>query len=497
MNILYLHTDPIIRREHLYYSIANFLEERYGHNVIFSYVGPQIINFKGSIPAYNFDEWARKNKKLIINSSILDLEREFFLSNLWLGIVSERRIANYSLLENTFGFRKYKIDDLLYLLKSIVLYYKELIHQNEITFILAQHPDNIHSVIAFEMAESLNIKCAMLNRDQYWAPDSFFFFDDKYYRSSKLSKLHNYYFDRYDELIRPIENQIAMEIEKKISFDPGEKRKDILPRIGLLENFTNSITSLIRNKKFFSLGEKNILDGFWQRDYLASLIAFTERSKNLISMKLSSCFDADLPGQPYVYFPLHLQPEAALLASAPVYINQLALIQAISASLPAGFSLVVKDHPKIGGTRPIRFYREIHSLPNIVLLKTTFPSSVIIKSANLIITIRGTIGYQALLYNKPIIVFGNVYYDCVHGVTKVDNLNELPYLLKKRLFSMDQLENEDNRKSLFSFIKAYKDIKIDRIKKMPKESLMEKASSYSQLINKLIELEYKGLSDYS
>ena len=76
--------------------------------------------------------------------------------------------------------------------------------------------------------------------------------------------------------------------------------------------------------------------------------------------------------KPFVYFPLHSEPEKALLLDAPYYSNQVDVIYNIAKSLPVGFTLLVKDHivPKILG-RSVTFYEQIINLPNVKLLHPT------------------------------------------------------------------------------------------------------------------------------
>jgi hypothetical protein len=118
-----------------------------------------------------------------------------------------------------------------------------------------------------------------------------------------------------------------------------------------------------------------------------------------------------LGNQPFVFFPLHTEPETALQTLSPEYFYQHAAIAAISRDLPAGFKLVVKDTPYSLGRRPSNFYDQIRDLKNVILLETLEPGLDIVRRAAAVVTITGTAGFEAAVLGKPVISFGrhNLY----------------------------------------------------------------------------------------
>ena len=123
----------------------------------------------------------------------------------------------------------------------------------------------------------------------------------------------------------------------------------------------------------------------------------------------------------YVLYALHFDPEASIMARAR-FSNQLMIIKQLSQSLPKGWVLYVKEHPdqfkldrpgwwyfltSIHKYRTKEFYRELLKFNNVNLLKHKVKSQDIIKSAEAISTINGSIASEALAYNKPLILFGH------------------------------------------------------------------------------------------
>ena len=101
--------------------------------------------------------------------------------------------------------------------------------------------------------------------------------------------------------------------------------------------------------------------------------------------------------EPFVFFPLHQEPERSLLLSAPFYTNQYEAIKNIIKSLPIGYKLFIKEHPamKARHWRKISQYKEIMGLPNVVMIHPSVNSKELIKKSSLVITISGTASFEA------------------------------------------------------------------------------------------------------
>jgi hypothetical protein len=108
---------------------------------------------------------------------------------------------------------------------------------------------------------------------------------------------------------------------------------------------------------------------------------------------------------PYVFFPLHKEPETALQMASPEMFDQLDALTRLSRHLPAGVRLLVKEHPKTLGRRDDGFYRQLMALPNVELVDCWQPANQMIGGALGVAAISGTAGYEASLIGKPTIIF--------------------------------------------------------------------------------------------
>ena len=155
----------------------------------------------------------------------------------------------------------------------------------------------------------------------------------------------------------------------------------------------------------------------------------------------------------YVIYTLHFDPEASIMARAR-FISQLSIIKQLSQSLPEGWVLYVKEHPdqfkldrpgwwyylvSIHKYRTKEFYKEILKFDNVNLLKYKVKSQDIIKSAEAISTINGSIALEALTYNKPLILFGHqsTPFGLCRDVFKVTSTKQCQE-------AMNQIENNFN-----------------------------------------------------
>ncbi|MCD8571095.1 MAG: capsular biosynthesis protein [Alphaproteobacteria bacterium] len=118
----------------------------------------------------------------------------------------------------------------------------------------------------------------------------------------------------------------------------------------------------------------------------------------------------DLKNTPYLYFPLHVDPEASTMLLAPDFTNQISVIEAISKSMPSSLQLFVKEHPNMNGRRPNGFYDAIAALPSVRLVDPTITGRDALALSKGVVTITGTAGWEAALLGKPSVILGDAHF---------------------------------------------------------------------------------------
>lgn len=136
---------------------------------------------------------------------------------------------------------------------------------------------------------------------------------------------------------------------------------------------------------------------------------------------------------PYLFYPLHYEPELATLLLSPYYFDQIQLVGALARSLPLHWKLYVKEHPTMQGRRARSFYRALLRFPNVVLLDPHISTFTLLRSAKLVATITGTAGWEATLLGKPVLTFGEVFYNSLSTVRRAHDLEALPALIKQTI----------------------------------------------------------------
>jgi hypothetical protein len=202
----------------------------------------------------------------------------------------------------------------------------------------------------------------------------------------------------------------------KMDATPLKKRKSFK---GTINTFLPSYTyvtilmlaNIIRNKPI-------CMFGLYSSSVMVLRNIFYVRKMREFYDAISVDFDAS---KKYVFYALHFEPEANIMARAK-FSNQLIIIKQLSQSLPRGWVLYVKEHPdqfklykqgwwyfliSIHKYRTKAFYKELLKFENLRLLKYKVKSKDVIKSAEAVVTINGSIASEALAFNKPLMLFGH------------------------------------------------------------------------------------------
>ena len=154
---------------------------------------------------------------------------------------------------------------------------------------------------------------------------------------------------------------------------------------------------------------------------------------------------------PFLYFPLHLEPERELLIQSPFLTNQISVITNISKVLPVNYQLYVKEHPgmRSNGWRSIDYYSNLQNLPNVTLIHPSVNSKELIEKCSLVVTIAGDSALEAAFFNKPSIVFTNTDFSVLPFVFHVEDFKNLKETIK---IALDSEVSFDHLKKYISYV---------------------------------------------
>ncbi|WP_414014615.1 hypothetical protein [Limnohabitans sp.] len=121
--------------------------------------------------------------------------------------------------------------------------------------------------------------------------------------------------------------------------------------------------------------------------------------------------EADLPSMRYVFFPLHTEPEVSLLVYGRPYVNQIEIVRMLAMSLPIDMVLIVKEHPWMVGKRSLGAYQKMLDIPRVRFADPALEARTLVKQADLVAVVTGSIALEAAMLDKPVITFGDCPYN--------------------------------------------------------------------------------------
>ena len=148
---------------------------------------------------------------------------------------------------------------------------------------------------------------------------------------------------------------------------------------------------------------KRVYGGYQVRDALTLIyLTWRERRRQLTAPPLQDRLPKD---QPYVFFPLVVEPELTLQCVLPMCDNQLTLIDWLAKTLPGGWRLVIKEHPGFTYPRPRFFWDQIGRYPNVDVAAIYESGEELAERARVVAVVNGTLGSQAAAGGVPVLTF--------------------------------------------------------------------------------------------
>jgi hypothetical protein len=165
------------------------------------------------------------------------------------------------------------------------------------------------------------------------------------------------------------------------------------------------------------------------REYLAALDRRQE-FKEALAGEYSRRASSQPLDCPYVYFPLHFQPERTTNPEGGVFEDQLIAVSAIHDALPDGWLLYVKEHPTQFNPNPVLAsekgrsavdYDDLLRHPNVRLISMDVPTSELTLGSRATVTVTGTAAWEAAANGVPGIHLAHTWYEGFPGTVHLPN----------------------------------------------------------------------------
>ncbi|MFS2122310.1 hypothetical protein [Pseudomonas sp. Pseusp97] len=210
--------------------------------------------------------------------------------------------------------------------------------------------------------------------------------------------------------------------KKPAYFYTNNKTPKILDK-KLLKTIPKKLISAIKEQNS-NAAEKSIFHHlFIEKKYL-----FPIRANRLYS---NIRFENPVPGEKNILFTLHKQPEASIDVLGTEHSDQIDLIRKISINTPSQYKIYVKEHSNAIGDRPLSYLKSIKKIPNVRLINPSHDSHELIKNSSLVITISGTIAFEAALFGIKSATLSPMFFNILPLCTYIRNPSDIPQLLSE------------------------------------------------------------------
>lgn len=360
------------------------------------------INRKKEI--ISFSEIKKKNERVVAEASIKDIYDYFFMA------FRNSRYGGFELDSRS-------IDDLKNSFHLHLAYTKNKILDRHIDIVIFNRaPHYEGDLILYLAAKSLSIKTLVMQ--QSLIPGKFFFGFD----IESLFKIEE-------------SRRLFSQSESDFKISKGSYKKDLFYMRGVQRKKSISAVKRLHEK----IGEeyrlsKRVLFG---PERLYSILRYLKNKKFKKNLELY----AEVPDYktPYIYFPLHLQPELTTSVFGGRYCDQLLAIEELSSVLPNGWKIYVKENPKQNYMmRGEYFFTRLASIPHVVYVDQGEDTYKLLKRSKAAATITGTVGWESVTGLKPVIAFGKLaWYSELPGVHLFSKKIDLENLCSQEINGYD------------------------------------------------------------
>lgn len=200
-----------------------------------------------------------------------------------------------------------------------------------------------------------------------------------------------------------------------------------------LGKFSRLVSKVIKKGDYY-LGKKGVfrvgLDNYYKRadhriedgKYPFRKFAWERLQAQKYMKRLRGYYESktsDIPeNEKFVIYFMHYQPEATTCPAANIYVDQQLCIDTLLRNLPSDYKVYVKEHPSQfaarmeGNTsRMSMLYDDLAKNERVRLVSLTKDSFSLIEKASAVATGTGTVGFEAIVRKKPVIIFGFSWYE--------------------------------------------------------------------------------------
>lgn len=416
-------------------------------------------------PTYNLNSYLRKNWNSfdISTNTLNQLESKYGFPSL-----SSYILADYFIL-------KLNYQQILNLLVGHIRFFEEYFEKEKLDYFVSERGSIISTNVAWALCQRYNV--TFLCFAKVPIQKSFYISSTRLGFPTQLK----------EEYARLKKNDLSLDDEKKVTkfindfCQNPRKTSDVI--------FMARKPKIPWNMRQFIKWLPKILTYYTDKPYYIyknPINGQIDRLDRMLRYRLYSVFNifekADY-SKKYVLYPLHRMIEWSMHMSAPfTYADQTSVISNIAMSLPLDHELYVKEHTGLIGHREISFYKQIKKIPRVRLISPYENTFQLIRNSSAVVVLSGSMGWESILFKKPVITLGYTWYDAYDGLYKGGDPKEFPTIIKTAIYS-----TPPNVENLKKFVLAVLNMKKEGYIRLTEKDTLLRPENIKALGDALLE----------
>ena len=307
-------------------------------------------------------------------------------------------------------------------------YFRLILQKKSISLVVFWNTPHMGSGIAlYEAATSYGITTLILEQSKF--PNRFHHYFDcddwgTFFTSKCLDNLESY--------------SVKRKVEKEWFYmkeNYGKPKPHFMQRLLELDRYFGWINRTIENNDYLRL-IRELLSR--ERRSQSFFRFYTERNYKQFLKKYTSQVPCDFH-KPFVYFPLHFQPEKVSTNWGGIFSDQVLALEHLSKLVPDDWYIYVKENPiQRGAYRDRLFFERMDMIPNLVYLPIETDTFELTRHSRFVATIVGTVGWEAITGGKNVLTFGwGAWYKTLPGVYAYEEGMDIHNLIHKPIIHSD------------------------------------------------------------
>ncbi|MDP2669388.1 MAG: hypothetical protein Q8P07_06225 [bacterium] len=289
-------------------------------------------------------------------------------------------------------------------------------------------PHTVYNYVIYGLAKILGIKTVMF--DDTWVSNRILMYKDWMEGSRELKEEIKKNENKNFSL-----NDLSQDLKEYYEQYSG-KKTDAEP--AYMKHYRNTISG---KKNYFFKKIKIASASLKDRTFFSKMSRFVFKQFTInLKKEYESVQRVPDFSQKFIYVALGFQPEMVTSPLGDMYADQILMIETLSASLPKGWVIYVKEHPgqwwlRVGtnysSARYSGYYKRIRNINNVRVVPIDTNTFSLIRQSQAVAVVTGTPGWEALLRSKPALIFGYSWYRDCPGVFRINGFESCRKALEK------------------------------------------------------------------